>query len=389
MTEPAAGMCDVPVDTGFVEGQVAGSISRHPAHCPRQGLTSGIDPTPFFVTDWYAWQNPDWCKTHEAPYHHYLDVGRFEWRDPSPFVDIQKYKQSVGGAIPPERIYDLILSGHHSPALGVSNPDHLRRRQAAFLAGISSVAHRMRALAKPKRALVVLQAGQGSLAGRWLRNEGREWDLMVNYYDAAGFRPGFGDFACFQKGTKFTAMWLLLTRHADIFRCYEHVLFLDDDVETSVEDLNRLFERCRGHGLDLAQMTLTADSSCNWPQLFSKPGTGETRPVSAVEIMMPVFSQSALQLVLPTLGQSVSGFGLDLVWGKIVGDAGGRIAVLDDVVAAHRRPVDQSCGAYYTYLRRAGINAKAELWMLLCAYDAARDVIGTNGPIAAGQSASI
>ncbi|NND20926.1 MAG: hypothetical protein HKO14_02455, partial [Silicimonas sp.] len=78
-----------------------------------------------------------------------------------------------------------------------------------------------------------------------------------------------------------------------------------------------------------------------------------------------------------TLGQSVSGFGLDLVWGQIVAEQGGRIAVLDEVSATHARPVDQAGGAYYQYLRRHGINAKAELWTMLKRYGAPRDVITT------------
>ncbi|MDA9865429.1 DUF707 domain-containing protein [bacterium] len=367
--------CDVPIDTGYLEKQVPGLTSDHMAYYLINGLKDRVDPTPWFVTDWYAWQNPDWHHAHRAPYLHYLQTGRFEGRDPSPYVDIYKYRHSVGAAVPVEAIYGLILKGHHCTALGVTNPTTLRQQQAAFLDGIQSVAHRMRPLRKPRRGLVVLQAGRGSLAGRWFQDVGRDWDLLVNYYDAVGFRPGFGDYTCFQKGTKFTAMWHFLKQHAALFRPYEHVLFLDDDVETSVRDLNRLFKTCRRHALDLAQMTLSADSSCNWPELFHQPNQTGPRPVSAVEIMMPIFSQKALQQIAPTLGQSVSGFGLDLVWGKCVADTGGKIAVLDDVVAAHRRPVDQSDGAYYSYLRSAGINAKAELWALLNTYGAARDVV--------------
>ena len=190
------------------------------------------------------------------------------------------------------------------------------------------------------------------------------------------YRPGFGDYVFFQKGTKFTAMWYLLRNHAALFEPYRHVLFLDDDVETSVAGLNRLFALCREHRLDLAQMALTADSSSNWAELFARPGATGPRPVSAAEIMMPLFSRSALDTIRPTLGQSVSGFGLDLVWGKLVAAAGGRIAVLDEVAAAHRRPVDQAGGAFYTYLRQSGINAKAELWALITAYDARRDMVG-------------
>ena len=48
--------------------------------------------------------------------------------------------------------------------------------------------------------------------------------------------------------------------------------------------------------------------------------------------------------------------------------------MLDDVVATHARPVDQADGAYYSYLRRHMINAKAELWVMLNDYDAERNL---------------
>lgn len=370
---------DVPVDHRFLERQVPGLVSDHSSYYLKHGLAAGIDPTPWFVTDWYAWQNPDWSIAHDAPYLHYLNVGRQEGRDPSPFVDIHRYRQSLAGTVPVAAIYDLILKGYRSPALGVTTPDRLRQEQQAFLSGIACVAHRMRPPPTPRRALVVLQAGRASLAGAWFSDEGREWDLLVNYYDASGFRPGFGEYACFQKGTKFTAMWYLAKNHFRLIDAYEHVLFLDDDIQTGTDALNRLFAACRRHDLDLAQMTLCESSSCNWPELFSRAGCHEPRPVSAVEIMMPVFSRRAFKKVASTFGQSISGFGLDLVWGKIIGNAKGRVAVLDDIVATHRRPVDQANGAYYSYLRRAGINPKAELWALLQAYDAARDVVGCSG----------
>ena len=90
--------------------------------------------------------------------------------------------------------------------------------------------------------------------------------------------------------------------------------------------------------------------------------------------MMPVFSRLALEQCALTFGRSVSGFGLDLAWGKIVRNAGGHVAILDDVVARHARPVDQSGGAYYSYLRRHNINAKAELWALMKEHGTERDM---------------
>lgn len=167
----------------------------------------------------------------------------------------------------------------------------------------------------------------------------------------------------------------LTKRFPALFAAYEHVLFMDDDIAVTGETLNALFEVCRKERLDLAQMALTEGSACNWQHLFARPGARGPRPVSAVEIMMPVFSGRALGWVAETLGQSVSGFGLDLVWGHIVSARGGRIAVLDEMTATHARAVDQAGGAYYKYLRRHGINAKAELWSLIQTYGTDRDLV--------------
>lgn len=339
----------------------------------KHGLARRLNPTPWFETDWYAWQNPDWSE-YAAPYIHYLEKGCAQGRDPSPFVDIPRFCEMTKA--PAKDAYGLIRSGYRSPAVGVyEHGGDLALCQAAFRAGVNFVGHR---LSKPKTrraGLVVLQAGRGLPVKMWADAPDREWDLMVNYYDAVGYHAGLGDYVVFQKGTKFTAMWMLWKRFRSVFLEYDHVLFLDDDVETTCQDLNRMFQLCRTHQLDLSQMSLSEASFTSWDALFSRPGSTSPRPISAVEIMMPVFSRKALECVAPSFGKSVSGFGLDLVWGKLVADAGGRIAILDEVLATHARPVDQSGGAYYSYLRRHMINAKAELWQLLQDYDADRNLM--------------
>ena len=369
---------EIPIDTDYLDEQVPelAGTHRHASYYLAQGVDSGLNPTRFFLTDWYAWQNPDCLDRHGAPYLHYLDVGLPEGRDPSPFVDVVRYLDATGGSVMREGVYGAILAGLRAPVLGVyDSASDLWGRQRDFMAGISVYAHRTALPTRPRRALVVCQAGRGALLDGWAKTEERNWDLLINYYDAKGFRHDLGDYAVFQKGTKFTGMKLLIERFPEIISQYDHVLFLDDDVETTAGDLDALFAACRHHGLDLAQMSLTPSSSCNWEHLFSRPGTRGTRRVSAVEIMMPVFSKRALGWIAPTLGQSVSGFGLDLVWGHIVAENGGRIAVLDEVAATHARPVDQSGGAYYRYLRGHGINAKAELWTLVTQYGADRELV--------------
>lgn len=367
------GLPNVPIDADYLRKQGADFGADPTAFYLNHGLKHKLNPTPWFFTDWYAWQNPDWTR-YASPYLHYLEMGCDQGRDPSPFVDIPRYRQITD--VPNGAIYDLILAGHRSVALGIydSRAD-LELCQRHFKDAIEVVAHHKLQPARRKKALVVLQAGRGAVTQDWFDGKDRDWDLLVNYYDSTGFRPGLGDYVFFQKGTKFTSMWVFWNRYRRILTHYDHVLFLDDDVEVSCVCLNRLFEACRTHELDLAQMSLSPGSSCNWQELFSRPNSTSPRAVSAVEIMMPVFSAAALRKVAQTFAQSVSGFGLDLAWGKIIRDSGGKIAVLDDVVATHARPVDQTDGAYYSYLRRHLINAKAELWTLMNDYDADRNLV--------------
>ena len=376
----ANGSGRIPIDTDYLEAQVPelAANGRHREHYLRRGLQDDLNPTKFFSTDWYAWQNPDWQQEFRSPYLHYLEVGRREGRDPSPFVDMTRFHEATGRVLPREKSYHAILAGLRAPVLGIYESEaDLLACQDRFIKGIAIFAHRMTPKRHPRRALVICQAGQSGLPFAWATDPSRDWDLLMNYYDAKGMRPWLGDYVVFQKGTKFTAMKLLTDRFQSILGLYEHVLFIDDDVSTTVGDLIALFAACRCHSLDLAQMALSPGSSCNWPHLFARPDRKGPREVSAVEIMMPVLSRRALAWIAPTLGKSVSGFGLDLIWGRLVSGNGGKIAVLDDISATHTRPVDQADGAFYRYLRQHGINAKAELWMLLKRYGAHRDLVTT------------
>lgn len=263
---------------------------RHMAFYLANGLKEGLDPTRFFSTDWYAWQNPDWCEAFSAPYLHFMEVGRKQGRDPSPMVDVTRYLDMTGGGLAPDQVYPAILAGMRSVALGVYEDEaDLLRCQNAFMDGIAVFAHRAGLVRNPRKALVVCQAGRGALLDRWALDPQREWDLLLNYYDSAGMKRGLGDYVFFQKGTKFTAMKFLTDRFPQIFSSYDHVLFVDDDIGMSAVTLNALFAACRTHSLDLAQMSLTAGSACNWSELFARPGRSGPRDVSAVEIMMPVF----------------------------------------------------------------------------------------------------
>ena len=337
-------------------------------HYAETGHREGCNPTPFFEQDWYAWQNPDALHAHDNAYLHYLETGRNQKRDPSPRVDMVLYEDSVGAKRRSEH-YELILAGLRSPAMGVYDGwDDLERAQNRFREAISVYISKANLAGPPRRSLVFLQCGPQSRHREWLNNEPRDWDLLVNYYDAAGFDAGVGEYVFFQPGTKFTAISKLWQSHSGLFLKYDHVLFLDDDILVSTGKLNRLFEICREKKLDLAQMTLSENSHCVWKLFYSQPSK-TLRYVSGVEIMMPVLSRRALIETGRDFSRSVSGFGLDLLAGKkLINDKRDNIAVIDQVVAEHTKPIDQGGGGYYSYLRSRHINAKAELWHLVTTF---------------------
>ena len=205
---PVGGATGVPIDREYLEKQVPElkGTERHTEYYLKAASSRAIDPTRFFITDWYAWQNPDWADQFANPYLHYLDKGAKEGRDPSPFVDVARYLDVTGGAIPRSGVYAALLSGLRSPTLGVYESEaDLIACQSGFLSGISLYAHRMTLPRSTRPALVVCQAGKGAKQGCWAKAETRNWDLMLNYYDAQGMRPGLGEYALFKRGQNLPA----------------------------------------------------------------------------------------------------------------------------------------------------------------------------------------
>lgn len=363
----------IPIDADYYRTQTNDfAAAADPLkHFLEKGVKQGLNPTPYFATDWYAWQNPDYAESHKNPYLHYLEKGRYEARDPSPMIDMRRFLDVTGGRIARQDAYDAIRGGLATPALGVYRDwRDLTTVQERFTTALPFTLHRLGRVRPDRRFLVALQTGPGSVHRTWFSGDAdRNWDLLVNYYDVQGFDAGLGEHVVFQPGTKFTAMARLVREVPQIFERYEAILFLDDDIEVSMGGLDRFFNICFSHGLDLAQMALSRRSHCIWPSLYQRSEAASSangwRQLNAVEIMMPLLSRRAVGLVSDTFQESVSGFGLDLLWGQRVREAGGKIGIIDKVCVHHEKPIDDVGGAYYAYLRSCQINPKAELCRIM------------------------
>ena len=189
-----------------------------------------------------------------------------------------------------------------------------------------------------RRHLVVVRAGDRSLHERWIEPGGeRTFDLIVSYYgsDPQRFRDGPHP-RIDDAGDKYPGLKRLLERERR-WRDYEWIWLPDDDLATTQDQIERLFDRVRSLDLDLAQPALGWSSHVNYAPTLCMPSLC-ARYTNFVEIMAPCFRVDALERCLPTFDANRTGWGLSFVWPRLLGTGLRRCAIVDDAVVTHTRP---------------------------------------------------
>ncbi len=219
-----------------------------------------------------------------------------------------------------------------------------------------------------RRNLVLIGANERSLHHEWPRDCGadrRNWDLGVIFYgDAAHYPPaGVHECAIHLPGTgKFAALHAVLHDGSALWQ-YGRIFLPDDDLLMSWQDITRLFAICERHSLLLAQPGLTAESFVAHALTRRRDGS-VLRFVRFVEGMAPVFTREALRVVVPTFTLSRSGWGIDHIWPKLLGEPAHGLAIIDAVPMTHTRRV----GTNYSRFR-----ARREMARLLAACNVRMD----------------
>src|SRR5699024_4279379 len=92
--------------------------------------------------------------------------------------------------------------------------------------------------------------------------------------------------------------------------------------------------------LMMAQPALSQESYYSWDALRSKWYSG-MRYVNTVELMCPLMSKVALVENIKYFCETKSGWGIDLLWGKVIRSKFGKksIGVFDLIVVDHLKPV--------------------------------------------------
>lgn len=167
-----------------------------------------------------------------------------------------------------------------------------------------------------KKNLAIVRAGNKSLHRQYFyQNEkSRDWDRMIfSYEDLDDIDYQHCEFIVQGGMSKWTDFSNLLTNNFFDEYPYEYILVSDDDILPVEEDaLNRLFAYTKQFNLHISQPALSHDSFASWRVTYFSPAF-HVRYTNFVEVMCPVFSRHALDIIKPDVSIAVSGWGLDLI----------------------------------------------------------------------------
>lgn len=212
--------------------------------------------------------------------------------------------------------------------------------------------------------LIIGCVGDESLHHHWMTNGNPEFDMILIYYgDEKDKWKNDATFYWQAKGSKWEIISKVKEYFTDVISSYDAIWLPDDDISINAKEINRLFRLFHEENLWLAQPALTSRSYISWKLLKKRPLT-YLRYTNFVEVMMPMMSQSTYQQLAHTFSESISGWGLDFYWPKLLKYPKNKIAVFDHICATHTRPVNTNKG-FYTKLKKP---AKMEMKELLDKY---------------------
>lgn len=162
------------------------------------------------------------------------------------------------------------------------------------------------------------------------------------------------------KGEKWQIIKKFLDENENVLKTYDLFWFPDDDLQIDEISINNLFDIHKNYNLLLSQPSASGFLSHN---LTRQNKTTILRYTNFVEIMCPLMSKNTLLLLKETFNESVSGYGLDLLWPKQLNYPKDKIAIIDEVSVHHVNKVG------HNYQNRFMVSPTIELRQILSKYN--------------------
>lgn len=210
--------------------------------------------------------------------------------------------------------------------------------------------------------LIISPVGDSSVHKEWIKNDCGA-DLFLIYYGSSD--KVYADYKIDSKyilkmsGEKGALLHYIYVNFDKIYSKYDNIWLPDDDVILSSCQIKQMFKIHKNYDLLLSQPSIEGYLSHD----ILKPNFDSIlRFTNFVEIMCPVMSKSAFSTLAPFYSENISSHGLDFLWPKLLGYPTNKIAILDEIVAIHSKPVSVKGN-------RFGVNPMDELLALKNKYE--------------------
>lgn len=143
------------------------------------------------------------------------------------------------------------------------------------------------------------------------------------------------DYFLARKGFKTDNFLAMLARFPEL-GFYDYILFIDDDIVITPDQLDDLFMTARQFDLDICQPALTSGSVYSW-QHTCQDLSKRLQFTNLVEIQCFCLSRKLLTLALPYLPLIKTGWGLDLIFWELLGKPEDKMAIVHSIGMLHPR----------------------------------------------------
>jgi hypothetical protein len=173
----------------------------------------------------------------------------------------------------------------------------------------------------------------------WVKGK-PEFDLLLLYYgdnlEIAKTYLKLTPNVYYAKGEKYHLIKSIFTSHKELLEKYEYFWLPDDDILLETEQINKLFRLSNQYSLQICQPSVVGHISHN----ITKPIENVVlRYTNFVEVMAPLFNRETFIKLSETFNYNQSAWGYDYLWPHLLGYPKDKIAIIDDIVMEHTKPV--------------------------------------------------
>ncbi|WP_018275929.1 hypothetical protein WKI13_05590 [Teredinibacter turnerae] len=207
--------------------------------------------------------------------------------------------------------------------------------------------------------LVFTSAGRWANIEQWITKD-RQWDLFLcNYGKQRHPQAAHADYYCDRQGGKFPNLYHAWQENPELFRQYDAVLVLDDDVIFPDENIHTLFHYLKKYQLWCLQPAFSPAGKISH-RLTGVRSLRKLTYTNFVEVCAPLIRTDKLEAFFQVYDPKLVGWGVDLWLMHFLQYPKNKVAVIHDVVCIN--PEDEIKGGSREIERLQCQQKRIECW---------------------------